>query len=96
MKADSNPAVVAGVEAPHPGLLALERMRRLLNFWHALAEEIPPACETEKERRTYRIIDAAVTTAILTEADKVRAILDSAGQWAAADLKTRRAKEAKT
>lgn len=71
---------IAGIDKSRAVWLALERVRRLLNCWHEMAQEIPPMCEGEKERRTYRIVDAAVVAAVMDEADKVREILDGAGK----------------
>lgn len=97
---------LAGIDKSRAVWLALERVRRLLNCWHEMAQEIPPMCEGKKERRTYRIVDAAVVAAVMDEADKVREILDGAGKArinpddavreAMAELKARNAKEVRT
>lgn len=48
-------------------VMALERIRKLLTFWHEAGAELKPLCRSEEIRKTYAELDEAIALVVTKE-----------------------------
>lgn len=48
-------------------VIALERIRKLLTFWHKAGAELKPLCKSEEIRKMYAELDEAIVWVVAKE-----------------------------
>lgn len=48
-------------------IIALERIRKLLTFWHEAGAELKPLCKSEEIRKMYAELDETIARVVVKE-----------------------------